>query len=252
MVSTGTLLLMGVIAALTAIVPLGVMAFLRGRGGRWRDFLVGAGTFFLFALVLEQILHTLVFTSPLGPVLQGNIWLYGLYGGLAAGVFEEAGRFAAFKLVLRERREPVSALSCGIGHGGCEALLLLGVTYVNNIVICLTAASGGDLAPELASAAESLAAIPAATFLMAGFERVVAVALHMALSVLVFAAVRRGRRGLFPLAILLHALADFTAVVLNVKAGAAASEAGAAAFALLAWLLAARVYGNLRQNPENS
>ena len=105
MVSTGTLLLMGVIAALTAIVPLGVMAFLRGRGGRWRDFLVGAGTFFLFALVLEQILHTLVFTSPLGPVLQGNIWLYGLYGGLAAGVFEEAGRFAAFKLVLRERRE---------------------------------------------------------------------------------------------------------------------------------------------------
>lgn len=253
MINTGRLILMGAIAALTVLVPTGVMTFLKRRGGRWRDFFVGAGTFFLFALVLEQILHGLVFSSPLGTAIQENIWLYGLYGGLAAGIFEEAGRFTAFKLVLRNRREPVTALSCGIGHGGCEAFFVLGVTYISNIVLSLMVQNGAQMAPEIMSGLESLAGqLPVTTFLWAGFERIVAMTLHMALSVLVFAAATRsGKLGLFPLAILLHALADFFTVVVFRLAGTLASEAVAAAFALAAALLAARVYKNLRQNPEN-
>lgn len=253
MISTGAMVVMGLLAALTAAVPVGIMVFLKKRGGRWLEFFVGAGTFIFFALALEQILHALVLRSPLGPAVQGSVWLTALYGGLAAGVFEETGRFAAFKLVLRERRAPVSALSYGIGHGGCEAFLLLGVTYLSNIVLCLTVKSGGQVAPELAAAVDSLAAIPAATFLWAGFERVCAMTLHAALSVLVFAAVRRpGKRWLFPGAILLHALADFSTVAAFRLAGVMASEAAAAAFALLAALLAVRVYKNLRQIPENT
>ena len=98
----------------------------------------------------------------------------------------------------------------------------------------------------------ALAALPVTLFLLAGFERIVAMTLHTALSVLVFAAVRDGRHGLFPLAVLLHALADFFAVVVIRQAGTLASEAVAAAFALLAGLLAVRVYRNLRQNAENT
>ena len=92
------------VAAVT-LGTLAVMLWLRRRGGRWRDFFLGAGIFFLFAMVLEQMLHQLVLRSPAGPTLQGSVWLTGLYGGLAAGVFEEVGRFCAFKLVLRGQRE---------------------------------------------------------------------------------------------------------------------------------------------------
>ena len=161
-------------AVLTVVGPAAGMLFLRRRGGRWRDFWVGGVTFFLFAMVLEQILHTLVLRSPLGQVLQSNIWLYGLYGGLAAGIFEEVGRFLAFKLVLRNRRERITALSYGVGHGGMEAFLLLAVTYLNNLYLFSVLSNGGTLAPELTAALENLAAMPAAMYLWAGVERVIA------------------------------------------------------------------------------
>lgn len=238
-------------AVLSAVVPLGIMGFLHRRGGRWSSFAVGAATFFLFAMVLEAAFHSLVLGGPLGPAIQGSIWLYGLYAGLAAGIFEEAGRFLAFKLVLRKQRDRVAALSYGIGHGGIEAFLLLGLTMVNNLILLLTFTSGGELAPELEGAAAALAAYPASAFLWGGFERIPAIAFHMAASVLVFAAAARpGKLWLFPAAIGLHCLLDFTAVVSNAYLPIAATELLAAAFALAVCWLAARIYKNLPEKAE--
>ena len=173
MISTGAAALMILMAVLTVVGPAAGMLFLRRQGGRWRDFWVGGVTFFLFAMVLEQILHTLVLRSPLGQVLQSNIWLYGLYGGLAAGIFEEVGRFLAFKLALRNRRERITALSYGLGHGGMEAFLVLGVTYLNNLYLSSLLAKGEALAPELTAALENLAALPAVMYLWADRKSVV-------------------------------------------------------------------------------
>lgn len=238
-------------AALTIAVPAAVMLWLRRRGGRWRDFGVGGVTFFLFAMVLEQILHGLVLTSPLGQVLMGSAWLYGLYGGLAAGIFEEVGRFLAFQLVLKNRRERITALSCGIGHGGTEAFLLLGVTYLNNLCLSALLSRGEALAPELAAAVEGLAALPVTIYLWAGLERIIAITLHMSLSVLVFTAVTRpGKRWLFPAAILLHAAADFTTVVSAAYLPTAAAELLAAAWALVLVWLAAGQYKKLPKQGE--
>lgn len=239
------------VAAVT-LGTLAVMLWLRRRGGRWRDFFLGAGIFFLFAMVLEQILHTLVLRSPLGQVLQSNIWLYGLYGGLAAGIFEEVGRFLAFKLVLRNRRERITALSYGVGHGGMEAFLLLAVTYFNNLYLFSVLSNGGTLAPELTAALENLAALPAVMYLWAGLERVIAITIHMTLSVLVFTAVTRpGKRWLFLAAIGLHAAADFSTLVSAAYLPVAAVELLAAAWALALVWLAVGLYKKLPQTPEN-
>lgn len=252
MINIGAVITMVLLAALTAAVPIGGMVLLARRGGRWREFLVGAGTFFLFAMVLEQLFHALILGSGLGQALRDSIWLYGLYGGLAAGVFEETGRFLAFRLALGGRRGRIAALSCGLGHGGCEAFLLLGVTYVNNLVLLFTAAGGGTLPPELAGAAEQLAAVPVSMFLWAGLERAVAMAFHMALSVLVYAAVTRpGRRWLFPAAIALHAALDFAAVTASAYLPVALTELLVAAWALAAVWLAVQVYRKLPENGEN-
>ena len=214
MVRTSTIAVMVLILVLVTAGVLGVMLLLRRRGGRWRDFFLGAGTFFLFAMVLEQLLHQVVLRSPIGPVLQGNVWLTALYGGLAAGLFEETGRFCAFKLVLRGQRERITALSYGIGHGGGEAFLLLGMTYINNLILMFTLSNGGVLPPALDSAVRGLAAVPVTAYLWALFERIPAVAFHMSASVLVFAAAKQpGKLWLLPAAILLHALLDFTAIV---------------------------------------
>lgn len=209
---------------LTIAVPLGAMFYLHRRGGSWKAFLVGAGTFIVFAMLLEPILHNLVLRSPVGTTIQQNIWLYGLYGGLAAGLFEETGRFLAFQFLLRNRRERTAALAYGAGHGGAEAFLLVGLTMLSNLILGFTYANAASVPPEIAPAVEVLLATPASMFLWSGLERLTAMTLHISLSVPVFAAVRTGRRWLFPAAILAHAVFDFAAVVSNAFLPIAATE----------------------------
>lgn len=229
--------------AFSFALPIGLMLWFRKRGGKWTAFLTGAVTFILFALVLESVLHNLLFLTPLWAILQGNIWLYGLYGGLAAGVFEETGRLLAFKLFLKKEQGSITSLSYGIGHGGVEAILLVGLTMVNNLVLAAAVFAGGTTDPAVLELAEQLAATPAGMFLWAAFERFGAIILHLSLSVLVFAAVKEpGKKWLFPAAILLHAAADFIAVVSNAYLPVAATEIITLVFAVMAALFARTVY----------
>lgn len=238
---------------LSIALPMGIMLWLRRRGGRWPAFFAGAAAFVLFAMVLEQALHYLVLQSPLGGTIQENIWLYALYGGLAAGLFEETGRLAAFKLLLKKQTRPVTALSYGAGYGGMEAFLILGLTMVNNLAILFAYTGGGQLPAELEGAAATLLATPATLFLLGGFERVAAIVFHIANSVLVFAAARcPGKLWLFPLAIVTHMLVDFIAVTANAFFTPAITELAVSIFTVLAALLAAKVYGNLRETAEST
>ncbi len=240
-------------ALFTALIPLGAMLWLwKRRGGSWPAFFVGAGAFLLFAMVLEQALHLAVLKSPLGTVIQGSLWLTALYGGLAAGIFEETGRLAAFRFVLKRRTEPAEALSYGLGHGGCEAVLVTGLTMVNNLALVYLVNAGGLTDPAATAMAEAVAATPAGMFLWAALERVSAIVLHTANSVLVFAAVRRRRYALFALAVLTHTGANFLAVIANTHLPIAATELLVLAFSILVVLLAARVSRNLMENAENT
>ena len=233
--------------------PIGLMLWFRRRGGKWTAFLTGAVAFILFALILESILHNLLFLTPLWAILQGNIWLYGLYGGLAAGVFEETGRLLAFKLFLKNEREPITAWSYGIGHGGAEAILLVGLTMVNNLVLAAAVSAGETTDPAVLELAEQLASTLAGMFLWAAFERFGAIILHLALSVLVFVAVKEpGKKWLFPAAILIHAALDFIAVVANAYLPVAAMEIIVLIFAVMAALFARKVYRALSATAQEN
>lgn len=237
--------------ALTVLLPLGLMAFYHRRGGSWAAFFTGAGTFFVFAMVLEQLLHALVLASPLGGIIQGNIWLYGLYGGLAAGIFEETGRLLAFRFLLKKHTAPATALAYGAGHGGIEAVLTVGLTMLSNLLLLAMLKSGTVTDPAVREAAEAVAAVPAGMFLWAALERLAAVAIHVCCSVLVFTAVRQaGKRWLFPVAVGAHAALDFLAVTVNALAGTAPAELATAAFAALTVCFTAWVYRNLKNMPK--
>lgn len=231
---------------LSVALPIGLMLYFRRKGGKWTPFLIGAAIFIVFAMILEPILHNLLSLTALWAVLQGNVWLYGLYGGLAAGVFEETGRFLAFKLFLKKEREPITALSYGIGHGGAEAILLVGLTMVSNLVLAAMVSAGGTTDPVVLEAAAQLASTPAAMFLWAALERVGAIILHLSISVLVFAAVRApGKMWLFPAAILTHAALNFIAVVSNAHLPVAATEVIVLLCAVIVALFARKVYRTL-------
>ena len=153
--------------------PLGLGLFFRRRGGRWRAFLLGAAVFLVFALVLEQRAHQLILGGPAGGVITGDLGLYALYGGLMAGLFEETGRFAAFQLLRRSGKggTPQDALIYGAGHGGMEAVLLVGLTNVSNLLLSFWL-NTGTLEQHMGqlddAAAQALAAAVAAPHLSVG------------------------------------------------------------------------------------
>ena len=183
---------------------------------------IGAATFFLFAMVLEQILHAVVLGGG-GERITGNIWIYGLYGGLAAGLFEEVGRFVAMRFAMKKQLNLPNALMYGVGHGGIEAILIVGLASVSNLVTSIMINAGTleaslgalDQATKEATLTQlsALWTTPSYQFFLSGIERIVAVTLHIALSVLVFQAVKLGKKRYWFLAFAIHVGVDFATVI---------------------------------------
>ena len=225
--------MMAVNAVLGIAVPVCLSVYLvRKHHARLSTILIGAGTFILFALVLESIMHQLVLKGPHGASILGNTLRYALYGGLAAGVFEETGRFLSMKFLMKkEPSAPLPGVAYGIGHGGVEMLIIFGITMINNLVISALINSGqtdvifskvpDEAVEQLRSQLDQLQTIGAGTLIIGIWERFSALVLHLGLSMMVWVAVRKGGKWLwlFPAAIALHAIVDAGAVLLQKSAG---------------------------------
>jgi uncharacterized membrane protein YhfC len=207
--------------AFSALVGIGVPAVLyvvyRKKGANHLPFWIGCITFVLFAFVLERLALSLVMKLPLWTSITNNLFVYGIVAGLFAGVFEETGRFVAFKTVLRKKRgNDHNALMYGAGHGGIEAILLLSVTMIVNTIFAVQFNAGIDSSFGGISVAQTLINIPFWMLLVGAVERLAAITIHLSLSVLVWFAAKNGKRfWLFPLAILLHLFVDAVAVILS-------------------------------------
>jgi uncharacterized membrane protein YhfC len=194
------------------ILPIIVLLVWHGKTrARVSPFFVGALMFVLFALVLEQLFHYFVLggSSPFANAVNGSLLYKAIYGGLAAGIFEETGRLFGFKVMLGRQTAKQTAITYGIGHGGMECMLLAGV---NGLVYGLVSAgiiTSSMLGSASGSLTAALAATAPATPLWGIMERVSAMLLHIGLSIFVFKAVNvRGKLWLYFLAIFMHALVD--------------------------------------------
>ena len=250
--------LMALAALFCFAMPVLLLIYYRKKGADILPFFIGCLVFVMFALILEPLMHQLVLkVLPVGKTILGNTLLYALYGGLAAGVFEETGRFLAFMTVLKKKLgNDRNALMYGAGHGGIEAILTLGLAYMGNIVMSvlinagqtdmLTATATGEAAEQLKAVLDSLVTTAPWTYLLAIVERTLAITTHICLSVLVFFAVKKPDKGwLFPTAILLHAALDGVMVILAAHLPTVAVEGCLAVMVLGLVLLARAVW---RQN----
>ena len=195
--------------------------------------LIGAATFLVFALIFEKpVQNLLIFPAQMGleehaasRFINARPVLLGVLLGLFPGVFEETGRLVAFKTVLRKRQNKETSISHGIGHGGFEVILSMGVTYITYIVYAFMINSGGlqelvdlvtaqapDQAAQVYALASQIASFSAADLVMPLVERIFAFMFHVGASILVFYACRdRKRFWLYPLAILIHTIIDCAA-----------------------------------------
>ena len=222
-VSSASMVGMVISLLLSVGLPIFLGIFIYKKTKAWVPaFFIGCGIFVGFAMILEQICHAIVLTVT-GSVIRDNIWLYAIYGGLAAALFEECGRWIAMKFCLKKHLTRENALMYGAGHGGIEAFLILGMSSMSNL---LTAAMiNGGLMEKTMTALEPaqqevtyhqlsvLWTTPAYQFYLAPVERISAIALQIALSILVYSAVKTGRKLHLAAAFGLHFAVDFLTVV---------------------------------------
>lgn len=213
-------------AIMSIVIPVVGALYLRKKYDcKIKAFLCGALIWLLFASILESVVHQIVLGSEAGATIQGNIWLYGLYGGFMAALFEETGRFVGFKFFMKgPKRNNMNALMYGLGHGGFEAIYILGLGMFSNLAcafminsgtisttIDLMVASGAN-ETSLQGLVQIVTAAPY-IFILGLFERIAAMAAHIAMSVPVWFAVRNKKPVLLALSFGMHFSLDFVSAV---------------------------------------
>ncbi|GAC91470.1 hypothetical protein KN10_1906 [Anoxybacillus flavithermus NBRC 109594] len=210
---------------ISLFVPLALIIYGRKKGWlSWKAFGVGLLIFILFSQVFEKILHFLVI-DPSGTSLKGtnNVWAFVAYGALAAGIFEEIGRYVGFRFMLKNNRTYGDGLSFGLGHGGIEAVLIGAFSAVNMMVISHLVQTGdfeqvaSSLPATQADMIQSMLNQSDWMYVLGGIERIFAIAIHVALSLLVLYGVRNGQFRYVVYAILIHALIDVVPALYQVK-----------------------------------
>lgn len=242
--------------------PIGMAVYLRvKKKANISAFFIGCGVFIVFVIILESIVNQLVIdkTGSVGTTIYNNIWLKALYGGLAAGLFEETGRWLSFKVLLKNKRKPSNALMYSAGHGGVEAIIFVGLTYVVNVVVSFML-NAGNVATLLADTTNAnavfdsfatLASTPPTMFLMGGVERIIAITLHICLSVFVYKAVTEtGKKYYFIFAILIHAGVNFLAVIVSNYSNIYVTELILVILVVALVIITKRIYGQLSRSNE--
>ena len=191
-------------------------------------FWAGVVVFLLFAQGLENIPHLLfvITDNPLSRIVNGNAVIYALYGGLMAGLFEELGRYVAFRFLVKKYPEKETAVTYGIGHGGVECMLIMGVGFIQYYMYGQLINNGtmDKMLESMAGDPKSLEALQTLVDMItnmeksacwiAGWERISALVLHIGLSILVFQAVKVAeKKYMLWVAVGLHMLFDIPAAL---------------------------------------
>ena len=223
MVSGGIIALLFICGGLCTVLPFVAKAVFKAKNKEVNtsSFFIGCGVFILFALILEQLLHSVML-----PIVGKSTVMYVSYGIFAAGIFEETGRFAAFKTVMKNRNDPKEAVMFGLGHGGAEAILLAGLSLLSTAIMAVIMnnadfsaafifpAESTETAELVRSQLSAVSGLTAVQVVCSLLERIISMTFHTAISVIVFEGARvKGKLWLFPVSILLHAVCDLPAAL---------------------------------------
>lgn len=160
--------------------------------------LVGALTFFISQIVIRIPLLSYLEAESAFVINLGIIRpvLYAVALSLSAALFEEIARYISMKFILKNRRSVKDAVAFGVGHGGIEAILLIGINLIFLLFIYIP-----NVEPLM--------------IISSGVERLSAISLHVFCSVLVMKSVRTASPIFLVAAIALHTAVNFVAIYLQ-------------------------------------
>ncbi len=232
-----------------------------------RYLIAGALGFMVSARVLELGVHyfCILADNPVSRFINGSTVVYVLYGTIMAGVFEECGRHIVLKYIMKKNRTRENAVLYGIGHGGIEILAVVLPTMITYHVIAVLFSQGDaenalrslKITEETAAAAlpsvQAAAAFGYGMMAMSVIERLIAMLLHIGLTVIVFYGVLSAGKGALPLAILLHMLMDtFAGLYQRGAVPLWAVEVWSALCCAAVVGIAAKLYGKMKASSDEN
>ena len=224
--------------------------------------IAGAAGFVISARMLEVGVHyfCIVADNPVSRFINGNTAAFVLYGITMAGIFEECGRLIILKYILKKDRTRENAVIYGIGHGGIEILTVFLPAMILYLAIAVMFSQGDteaalktlNITEETATAAlpsvQAAAAFDYAMMAMNVMERLLAMLIHIGLTVIVYYSVVNAKKLCLPAAILLHMLADtFPALYQRGILPLWAVEIWIAIWTLMMMLIAAKLYKRMSE-----
>lgn len=231
MVNTSVITAVCVTLFLTLLLPLilYVAYGVHSKGkGVWTAWLLGAAGFFVLQLIIRiPLLNILSANQDFQAFAAGHYILYCLGLAFTAGLFEVAGRYLVAKVMAKQLTFQ-RGFAAGMGHGGIESIFVVGMAYLNNLLYILminggtfdqlvqqTQQLGMDTTPLYMTKDVLINAQPA-IFYLAGYERILTMIFHVAMSLLVcyFVWNKKDLQGIL-ICLLLHTMVDFIAPVIN-------------------------------------
>jgi uncharacterized membrane protein YhfC len=199
-----------------------VVLLIRRPGVSWGLILAG-----VVAFIGSQVVHVPL-NLAIGLLGGGRgvaLWplpLMALVAGLSAGICEEGARYLVLRFWRREARSWVQGVAFGTGHGGVEALSTAGlvlVTFVNMMTLrrmgLETLGLSGEMLAQAQAQVEAYWSMAWYLPLLGGLERVFAIAIQIALSLLVVQSLARNNLAWLLAAVGAHALVDGVVVYLG-------------------------------------
>ena len=196
--------------------------FVRRFRVSWLVYLAGSATF-----ILSQVIHIpmLIAFRHAFPEGHKNILFYAIALGLMAGLCEEICRHIMYRYVVDGRRWG-TGLVAGLGHGGIECTLLVGVGVFATLLHMISLKEGdfsmlkGMSDVPLPYIKEKMQAFWSGSLwgpIAALVERASAMTFHTAMSIMVLQGIRKKSHLYLVGAIFCHTVLDFLAVYLSMQ-----------------------------------
>lgn len=226
----GTIIAAIVTTLLSIIIPVTVAVILTVKMRKTNILVVLMGVVVFAVFQIFTRIPLLAFIQKAFPHLVPFGWLnlhtivYCFILALTAGLFEELGRFLMFAVMRNKVGSWYDGVGFGIGHGGIEYIYVAGLPLLVSVIT------------------QSLPSVPVSQFAISNIERIFALIIQIGFSILVLYGVKNRKFRFVILAIILHMIVDFAAVILGIAYGVFWVElfVGLCAMSSLIWIIKSR------------
>ena len=213
-------------------IPLGVLVYLivkyKGENAIY-PFVFGCLGFFIFQVIIRIPLVGMFNLSPGASEFISNQYvMYIFMVALTAAIVELIPRYIGSKIMRKRGDKFLNGFALGMGHGGIEAMILIGINYISYIMYALIINAGnfdnmisdakaqGLDVTAYSTLRDTLVDTKSIMFFLAGYERIVTMIIQVALTLLVMYYVVKKKDFVgIVLCIFAHTMIDFTTVLIS-------------------------------------